>query len=55
MLWHDLIMKKTMHLFENHRYSPEIIQYGVWLYFSFRLSFRDVELLLHQRVLLQKK
>lgn len=38
-----------MHLFKNHRYPSEIIQYAVWLYFSFPLSFRDVELLLHQR------
>jgi len=49
MLWHDRRMKKSMHLFMNHRYPPEIIQYAVWLYFAFRLSFRDVELLLNQR------
>ena len=36
-------------LFKNHRYPSEIIQYAVWLYFVFPLSFRDVELLLHQR------
>jgi putative transposase len=48
-LWHDLMMKKTMHLFKNHRYSPAIIQYAVWLYFVFPLSFWDVELLLNQR------
>lgn len=49
MLWHDLMMKKTSHLFKNHRYPAEIIQYAVWLYFAFPLSFRDVELLLYQR------
>ena len=42
-------MKKTLHLFKNHRYPPEIIQYAVRLYFAFPLSFRDVELLLNQR------
>ncbi len=49
ILWHDRKMKKTMHLFKNHRYPSEIIQYAVWLYFAFPLSFRDVELLLNQR------
>ena len=36
-------------LFRNHRFPTEIIQYAVWLYFVFPLSFRDVELLLYQR------
>ena len=36
-------------LFKNHRYPTEIIQYAVWLYIVFPLSFRDVELLLHER------
>lgn len=35
--------------FKRHRFPPEIIRYGVWLYFRFTLSFRDVEELLAQR------
>ena len=42
-------MKTTNNVFKNHRYTAEIIQYAVWLYFVFPLSFRDVELLLYQR------
>jgi transposase-like protein len=42
-------MKIPGSLFKNHRFPAEIIQYAVWLYFVFPLSFRDVELLLHQR------
>ena len=42
-------MKIPNDLFKNHRFPAEIIQYAVWLYFVFPLSFRDVELLLHQR------
>jgi putative transposase len=42
-------MKIPSDLFKNHRFPAEIIQYAVWLYFVFPLSFRDVELLLHQR------
>jgi putative transposase len=42
-------MKIPNELFKNHRFPAEIIQYAVWLYFVFPLSFRDVELLLHQR------
>ena len=30
----------------KNRFSLDIIQYAVWLYFAFPLSFRDVELLL---------
>jgi putative transposase len=29
--------------YARHRFPPEIIQYAVWLYFRFALSFRDVE------------
>ena len=36
-------------LFKGFRFPPEIIQYAIWLYFTFPLSFRDVELLLAQR------
>ena len=33
----------------GHRFPPEIIQYAVWLYFRFPLSYRDVEGLLSER------
>ncbi len=33
----------------RHRFPPEIIQYAVWLYFRFPLSYRDVEDLLSER------
>lgn len=39
----------TDQLFKGFRFPPSIIQYAVWLYFSFPLSYRDVELLLAQR------
>jgi putative transposase len=32
--------------YARHRFPPEIIQYAVWLYFGFPLSFPDVEDLL---------
>ncbi len=32
-----------------HRFPPDIIQHGVWLYCRFTLSFRDVEDLLAER------
>ncbi len=35
--------------FQRHRFPAEVIRYGVWLYFRFTLSFRDVEELLAQR------
>jgi len=35
--------------YSRHRFPPEIIQYAVWLYFRFPLSFRDVEDLLAER------
>jgi len=37
------------HLFKRFRFPPAIIQYAVWLYYAFPLSFRDIELLLAQR------
>ena len=49
IMWHDIEMQIPETLFKNHRYPAAIIQYAVWLYFVFPLSFRDVELLLHQR------
>ena len=35
--------------YSRHRFPAEVIQYAVWLYFRFPLSFRDVEDLLAQR------
>ena len=29
--------------YAKHRFPPDIIQYSVWLYFRFPLSYRDVE------------
>jgi putative transposase len=29
--------------YKNHRLPAEIISHGVWLYFRFCLSYRDVE------------
>src|SRR5262245_8615828 len=35
--------------YKNHQFTPEIISHGVWLYFRFCLSYRDVEELLFAR------
>jgi putative transposase len=35
--------------YENHRFPVEIISHGVWLYYRFCLSYRDVEELLFVR------
>src|SRR3712207_1622737 len=35
--------------YKNHRFPAEIISHGVWLYFRFCLSYRDVEELLFAR------
>ena len=35
--------------FKRHRFPPDVIRLGVWLYFRFTLSFRDVEELLAER------
>jgi putative transposase len=35
--------------YKNHRFPAEIISHGVWLYFRFSLSYRDVEELLFAR------
>ncbi len=37
------------YLYKNHRFPPEIISHGVWLYHRFCLSFRDVEEMLAER------
>ena len=36
-------------IYKRHRFPPSIIQYAVWLYYRFNLSFRDVEDLLAER------
>src|SRR5215471_13626319 len=35
--------------YKNHRFSGEIISHGVWLYYRFPLSYRDVQELLFER------
>ena len=35
--------------YHGYRFPPEIISHAVWLYYRFRLSFRDAEDLLAQR------
>ncbi len=36
-------------MYKRHRFSPEIIQHAVWLYYRFNLSHRDIEDLLAVR------
>ena len=36
----------STNLYKHHRFPTEIISHGVWLYFRFCLSYRDVEELL---------
>ena len=36
-------------MYKRHRFSPEIIQFAVWLYHRFSLSHRDIEDLLAER------
>jgi transposase-like protein len=36
-------------LYKRHRFPAEIISHGVWLYFRFCLSYRDVEELMAAR------
>jgi putative transposase len=42
-------MKTSTPTYKKHRFPPEIISHGVWLYFRFCLSYRDVEELLFAR------
>ncbi len=37
------------HPYKHHRFPAEIISHGVWLYYRFCLSYRDVEELLLAR------
>jgi putative transposase len=39
----------TLNPFKRHRFPAEIISHGVWLYFRFGLSYRDVEELMAER------
>ena len=39
-------MKRAVDPHRRHRFPAEIISHAVWLYFTFCLSFRDVELML---------
>jgi putative transposase len=43
-------MKKNS--YKGYRFPPEIIQHAIWLYLRFTLSFRDVEDLLAERVII---
>ena len=38
-----------MNIYKRHRFPPDIIGYGVWLYHRFNLSHRDIEDLLAER------
>ena len=42
-------MTRQKNLYKRHRFSPDIIQYAVWLYYRFNLSHRDIEDLLAER------
>src|SRR6266853_5971608 len=42
-------MRTSVSLYHRHRFPAEIISHGVWLYFRFALSFRDVEEMLAMR------
>ena len=42
-------MSKPAISYRGHRFPAEIISHGVWLYYRFSLSFRDVEDLLAER------
>jgi transposase-like protein len=35
--------------YKNHRFPGEIISHGVWLYYRFTMSYRDVQELLFER------
>jgi hypothetical protein len=42
-------MNKPVYFYKRHRFPPAIIQYAVWLYHRFNLSYRDIEDLLAER------
>ena len=42
-------MNTSYLLYKRHRFPSEIIQYAVWLYYKFNMSYRDIEDLLAER------
>jgi putative transposase len=44
----------SINSYKNHRFPAEIISHGVWLYYRFCLSYRDVEELLFARGVIQQ-
>ena len=42
-------MSAANNQYKGHRFSAEIIQYAVWVYYWFNLSHRDIEDLLAAR------
>ena len=42
-------MNTSQLIYKHYRFPPEIIQYAVWLYHRFNLSYRDIEDLLAER------
>ena len=50
-MWHTRHMNTlpSTTLYKRHRFPAEIISHGVWLYFRFCLSYRDVEELMAER------
>src|SRR5262245_46110875 len=44
-----MLPSATPERYKNHRFPAEIISHGVWLYYRFCLSYRDVEELLFTR------
>jgi putative transposase len=38
--------------YARHRFPPDVIRHAVWLYLRFTLSYRDVEDLVAERVLM---
>jgi putative transposase len=43
------ISPRSINRYKHHRFPAEIISHGVWLYYRFCLSYRDVEELLFVR------
>jgi putative transposase len=44
-----MMTSAPIHSYKHHRFPAEIISHGVWLYFRFCLSYRDVQELLFAR------
>ena len=42
-------MNNSATLYKRHRFPSDIIQYTVWLYYRFILSYRDIEDLLAEK------